>query len=328
MLSCVLIGFGQIGYAASQDPKTREFYKFNNHYETILAHPEFELVGVVEPNLDTRKSVAELVGEERTFSDLPSLSSNVAEVDLCIVASPPVGRLETIKTLPPCRMVLLEKPIASNLMEAEQICHELRRRNISAQVNTWRRFDQGMRRLANGQLKDLIGSVQTGTAVFGNGWNNNGVHVVDLIRMLLGEIDFAQRISFPIEIDPVGEHFTLRMSSGAQISIQEIDFSYYREINLTLFGTQGVLEIRNEGLEMAAWLRCENRALSDAFEINYADPLHLNSTVGTALYEVYSNLADCLKRGDKALSSLEASMVTAEVIERLASKESYERSSR
>ena len=40
-----------------------------------------------------------------------------------------------------------------------------------------------------------VGKIQTGTIIYGNGLKNNGIHFIDQIRMILGEVSSVQALN-------------------------------------------------------------------------------------------------------------------------------------
>ena len=74
------------------------------------------------------------------------------------------------------------------------------------------------------------------------------------------------------------------------MAIQPIDFTNYREIGLDIWGSLGRLTILQEGLSIRHYPVTENRALENEQEINSDVGTAIESTVSTALYNLYDNL--------------------------------------
>ena len=68
-------------------------------------------------------------------------------------------------------------------------------RNLLVQVNLLRRADECFRELAAGRMVELIGRLQAAQGLYGNGLINNGTHMVDLVRMLFGEVEEAKAVN-------------------------------------------------------------------------------------------------------------------------------------
>jgi hypothetical protein len=153
------------------------------------------------------------------------------------------------------------------------------------------------RSLAEGELAERIGVVQAVTGVYGNGLRNNGTHVVDFVRMLVGELVEVRAFgpgrpalasTVPGDLDV---SFGGTTDSGATVSLHALDFGHYREVALDLWGTAGRLSILQEGLVVLAAERRPNRGVEGEHEVASDEPHPLASTVGTAYFEMYGNLA-------------------------------------
>jgi hypothetical protein len=94
----------------------------------------------------------------------------------------------------------------------------------------------------------------------------------------------------------------LRFADGRAAVLQPVDFRYYREVGLDIWGDSGRLEILNEGLVVHASPRLAHRALSGADEVATDAPRVIAPTAGAALYHVYDDLAAALD-GSRGLAS-------------------------
>jgi predicted dehydrogenase len=196
----------------------------------------------------------------------------------------------------------------------------------------WRRGDQTLQQLAGGELRALIGDVQAGFALYGNGLYNTGSHLVDMVRMLLGDIVEVTALSelqserkSPIPRD----HrlaFSLRLNSGVVVGVHSLDFGHYREVGLDLWGTTGRLQIAHEGLGLYHFPKAEHRALDAEFEVACDRPRSLDPGAGEALYVLYSNLAQAIRTGVPLLSPISSALKTEAVLDAVLSSASRQRS--
>jgi predicted dehydrogenase len=204
------------------------------------------------------------------------------------------------------------------LADARDVLDLCQARGILLQVNFWRRCDPFCRRLAAGELEQLIGRPAVINAFYGNGVRNNGSHVVDLCRMLFGEIASVRALGAMLRTDQANDHDVacmLHFNSGAMANLQPLHFSNYREVGLDIWGETGRLEMLNEGLTARVSRRAAHRALTAAREIEVDAPESLPSTVGEALWHVYANLAAALLQGADLLSPGTSALQTAAVVE-------------
>ena len=167
-----------------------------------------------------------------------------------------------------------------------------------ANVNLFRRADAANQRLRGGDFAELVGAVQFASVVYGRGLRTNALHMIDLVRMLAGDIA-AARAATPLRApaDPALAWDSecaavLELGGGAPVFLAPIDFARYRDVLIDFWGTEGRLEIFQSGLSLRHSPRKPHRALEDTMEIAVDEPRNLESGCATALYDLYSNLAD------------------------------------
>ena len=170
-------------------------------------------------------------------------------------------------------------------------------------------------------MNKLVGKIQFVLISYGNGLHNNGIHMVDTARMLFGEIGAVQRIKCidqfqegPTPTD-LNFSFALKTEEGVGIFFTPIQFSSYRENGMSIWGTEGRLDILNEGLTIAHYSRLPNRAMHGEYEVAADSPVLMESSVGTAFYELYQNLIDALNGQRLLCSPGESELLTARVID-------------
>lgn len=316
----VVLGLGRIGIGYADDPKTARYYPYATHAQVLRDHPAFAWVAAVDLDRD-RAQIAhdhwQVPHVATQAADLP----NRDQVAVAVLATPPDQRLGLLELFPALRAVIVEKPLGTTLAAATAFVEACRDRQIAIQVNLWRRADQTFRSLATGQLTRAIGSVQAVHVTYGNGFLNNGSHLVDLLRMLIGEVRWGQATQLPTphqalpipgDVNLVG---CLGLSPDVVATWHALDFQHYREIGLELWGDRGKLSILNEGLTLQLVSRAANRALSNAFELDYTNVHTLPTTVGSAFYRLYDNLADHLQMGTTLWSSGESAIGTSRAVD-------------
>lgn len=322
----VLLGFGKMAQGYSQDITMAHHYPYATHAQVLRDHPRFDWHAVVDRD---ERVLASASGKWRVMNTAatPVGLRNPAEIEVAILATPPDQRLNVLEAFPALRAVLVEKPLGTNLESALTFLESCKARNILVQVNLWRRADEGLLLLASGEMQGRIGLVQAASFVYGNGLRNNGTHMIDMARMLFGEIVSVQRIGIaerrfegPLFGD-CNPAFATQFEAGLIALFQPISFSCYRENGLTIWGENGCLEIMNEGLVIRSYKKSQNRAMRGESEISHDRPEKLESTVGKALYRMYDNLASALDDNSEALlfSSGFSAFRTTEIVEALIS---------
>lgn len=319
-LRTAVIGFGKMSSTYANDPVMAKYYPYATHAQVLAANPHFEWVAVVDP-VDAARVDAENCWNIPAVADVKDLGELASDIEIAVLATPPESRIGMIDSLPNLRAVLVEKPLGRSLKESAEFLETCSKRNIHVQVNFWRRADSQFQQLKAGMLSELLGSIQIAHGIYGNGLLNNGVHLIDFIRMLLGEIEsvapMEKYIPFngsPIKGD-INLGFVMNLANGLVVPIQPIQFSHYREVGLEIWGQNGHLAILNEGLTLAYRSREANRGMSGEYELAFDKATYLTSTVGDALFHMYDDLAMALDTNRVFCSSGGSALRTAAIVE-------------
>jgi predicted dehydrogenase len=298
------------------------YFRYATHAQVLSEHPRFAWEAVVDPSEEALAAAGEHYRVPLLARSLEELTASL-EPQVAVIATPPGHRSGILDRLPGLAGILVEKPLGLTLHESRAFLQECERRRIMVQVNLWRRADAFFRELAAGGLGQEIGRPLAVFGLYGNGIRNNGTHMVDFVRMLLGEIDGAQALDRgrafmegPLEGDP-NFGFVLTLPDGLNAVFQSLPFRAYREIGLDIWGESGRLNILQEGLGIFVFPRARNRALQDAWEIASDRPRALSPTCGEALYRMYDNLADALEHGIELWSPGESALRAEQVVEEL-----------
>lgn len=295
-LSTLLVGFGRIAQGYAADPQMSRSFRYSTHAQVLRDHPGFSFDAVVDPVVEKLHAAEKDWSVPHVAESLEALS-NRETIEVAVLATSPGHRLEALNALPSLKAVLVEKPLGRDLDDAAHFCRVCDERNILVQVNLLRRADERTRELASGRLKDELGAIQAISGVYGNGLKNNGTHMIDLIRMLVGEVRAVTAIgSESFEEGPDGDinfPFALTLENIC-VTMQPLKFSHYRENGLDIWGTNGRLQYMHGGLTIVKHGLSPNRMLSDEMEVASDCTESMATTLGEAMYEMYSNLAECL----------------------------------
>lgn len=321
-LRTVIVGFGKIGAGHAEDPIMARYYPYATHAQVLAVHPHFAWEAVVDPAATALEAARQHWRIPWAFSSIDELAGQY-QPEIAVIATPPETRLAVVEKLPNLRGVLVEKPLGVTPAEGHAFCDYCAARGILVQVNLWRRADEQFRNLAAGGMTEAIGRPQAVFGVYGNGVLNNGVHLVDFVRMLLGEVAAIQVVpgGLSFKESPIPEDvnlpFVLRLADGLTVMMQPVKFAHYRENSLDIWGEKGRLAIMQEGLGIFLYPRQANRAMQGEREIASDQAKPITSTVGMAFYHMYSNLADAVHRQSTLWSPGESALQTARVIEAL-----------
>ena len=319
-LRTAIVGFGRVAQGYAKDALTARHFRYATHAQVLAEHPDYRWVAVVDPDREALRTAAEEWQVSRAVERTSDLGAEAAEVDVAVLATPPESRLGVLDDFPRLRAVVVEKPLAPTLAGCFEFSNYCRKRDLLVQVNFWRRADERMRSLKAGELGALVGTPQCAFGTYGGGLLNNGIHMVDLVRMLLGEVACVQAfeasaLSGTAMSRDSNLAFTLFLTGGTTVFFHPLDFDRYRENSLDIWGDAGRMSIGNEGLSAAAYRKVPHRALQGASEIECDAPAYLQPTAGHALYHMYSNLAAAINHGEPLLSPAESALRTSAVVD-------------
>lgn len=316
-LRTLIVGFGKIGAGYADDPVMAKHFQYATHAQVLAKHPAFAWDACIDPSPEALKIARHRWGitiAEPRIEDLPGGYAP----DVVVIATPPSTRAAVIDAFPRAKAFLVEKPMGRSADEGEALVSHCAQCGMQVQVALWRRADPGLRALADGKLTRLIGPVQGMTGAYGNGLRNNGVHMIDMVRMLGGEVVSVRALSAwrescgPLSGD-TDIPFHLTLASGAPVYFMPLDFKAYRENSLEIWGQEGRVSILQEGLAARLYRRVANRAMQGEREIDgdVAEPLP--TAPGQAFYDLYSNLAEAIA-SRAALWSPAASALRSEAV--------------
>lgn len=314
----VLIGFGKIAAGYAKDSASAKIFPYSTHIQVLQDHNSFQLVAVVDPDEKARKLSRQWgVSAYEKIEEIENLDS----VEVVVLATPPNVRQGIVTRFKNIKALMLEKPVAIDWPQAKSFAMEIANLNIKTQVNFLRRADRTTRDLVFGKLLEEIGEIQAVNLVYGNGLKNNGSHMIDLARMFLGEIQSVQALSLcpstvesPIQND-INLPFLMRFKTGCLVTANPLSFKHYRENAIQFWGTKGRLEYGHGGFTILKAGLTSNRMNSKEFELTLENLLQIPSTIGTALFDMYSNLAGALNGTQPLWSPLDSALANQAVID-------------
>jgi len=313
--STVLVGFGKIGAGYAADRKMSAYFDYASHAQVLRDHPAFDWTAVVDPS-ETARNAASAWNVPVVVPRIEDLPADFRP-DVAVIATGPDVRDAALARFDGLKLAVVEKPLGTDIATAERLVADCAARQVGMQVNLFRRAEAATRALAEGGLAERIGAPQAIFGVYGNGLRNNAVHMIDLVRMLAGEVRAVQALApaTPLGASPVAGDlavpFALTLESGVVAVLQPLDFAHYREVGLDIWGTKGRLEILQEGLLMRASPRVPHRALDEGNEVASDAPEIVPGNYGHALYALYESAADWLA-GDTPLVSTGTNALTDE----------------
>lgn len=287
-LKAVIIGCGAIG--AQLDAHISEDDRILTHAHACVAHPEVELVAGIDPDEKNRNRFTETWG----VPGHRTLDSVAGPVDLVCVATPAETHSDVVDSAIDLDVlaILCEKPLATDISEAERIVDESNRADIPLAVNYIRRYTPELATL-RGQLEDgEFGDLETAVFTFTKGLFENGSHMVDLARWFFGDVD-----SVSVSHTESGIAATLTCPSGVCQLVGTGSWGY-SHARADIYAADGVIRLPDGGTEIR-YFRPESDPIYPGF-VHLREQCRRRTDLHRATYHSLDNLVRALT-GDGAL---------------------------
>lgn len=231
-----IIGCGAMGYGFMESSPKAGAY---SHAEAYMRCARTQVVGVCDPDAFRREACARAVSAPG-FEDVGELLERCQPdlVSICSTTAQHTAQLEAVLAYPSVRGVLMEKPLAESLEDAERLCSLVEQRGIAVSVNYSRRHDTEHRRLIEALHAGEWGDIQLVRALYTKGLAHNGSHWFDVIHWLLGRPEAISARGCCEGDDPALD-VSLRYSGGVRASMQALEASHYAMIELDVLATRG-----------------------------------------------------------------------------------------
>lgn len=241
------------------------------HFDGYLAHPDrVEIVAVCDPSPERREWAQRTYGIENVFAGVDEMIAGT-DWSVAVVCTPTAVRRDVVQTLAGAgKHVLVEKPLADKLAEAELIVAECAKADVSLAVNQNFRdhygFDLARTLIAEGRIGEVQGVVHLNLGFRQDrGWRTQaerhvlsvmGVHWLDGFRYLL-ECEATRvwcRTSSSPAVDCVGETdaFVALTFENIPVSYTQSFSSRLRRTETVVLGELGTLRLDNDGVSLHA----------------------------------------------------------------------------
>lgn len=236
-----------------------------SYANALKSIPYAELVGIYDRDGQRRDKYAKEFGV-KSFSDLESL---LKEVDAVIICSENSLHAEyTIKSAQAGKHVLCEKPLASNLADAEKMVEVCKENNVILQTAFPIRFSTPVVRakeiIDSGAIGEILAIAGTNHGKMPPGWFldkelagggavfDHTVHVVDIMRWYLNS-EVAQvyaevdTLLHDVDIDDAGM-LTMEFENGVIATLDPCwsrpkTFPTWGDVTMKIVGTKGTLAV-------------------------------------------------------------------------------------
>ena len=240
--SACVVGCGVIGAQAEADPIRP---KPASHAGAWAGHPQVDLLAVADLDVRRGREASAALGLPYHY-DSAELMLDLIRPHIVSVATPPDSHAAMVSEV--CRRrplaVVCEKPLARSSGEARSIVEACRAAGVRLFVNHLRRFDPALRREA-ARLGGIVGVPRTAVGWYTGRLREGGTHMVDLMRMFLGEAEI---------LGASGGDALLAFASGARGALLGHELGEHALFELAVTGSEGRLTLSRAGLDIT-WER-------------------------------------------------------------------------
>jgi len=263
-----VIGCGNIGasvgnYNKAVQPGTHAgAYQLNK--KTKLA----ALVDVDETQLEKTKKYFPGVPQ---YTDAKKMHREV-KPDIVSIATPTKYHYESVMRAAKYKtpIILCEKPISDDTRKAKKMIAACKKSGSKLFINHMRHFDPLLLKWAKRVRDGYIGEVYQGNAFYYNGLYNNGTHLLDMLRLFLGEPDWVSaRYNKKTSNNPKDLNVDgwLAFKNGAMVSLQSLSQNY-GFFGFRIFGETGMVNVRNLCFEVEYRKKINNKNYKGFYELD------------------------------------------------------------
>jgi predicted dehydrogenase len=250
-LRAAIVGCGRIGCAFDDDPK-RGYV--STHAGAYSATPETPLVALADLDESRLKKYGAKFGVSALYRDYREML-RAERPDVLSVCTWNDTHLEIIEAAVEAgvRGIFCEKPLADTLEAADRIVELCERRGVVLLVDHVRRFDPFHQEIAAFIQGGHLGRIQQVTAYYTAGLANTGSHLVDLLRLYVGEAAWVQGLPSaapaPNPNDPNIDGW-IWFEKGFGAALQACDVHSYLILEVSVLGTEGRLRVTSSGFDV------------------------------------------------------------------------------
>lgn len=311
-LTAAVIGLGNIGMQYDNELSPNHVL---THCNAFAKHEGYSLLGAVDPCPDKRK-MFETKYQLGAFETIEKMLEHHRPmvVAFCVPHQLQAKMvLELISHYRP-KAVLLEKPVAATLQEAENLAKTLDSHGILACVNYIRRFEPGVLKMRDYILSGKIGKVKSVVGWYFKSLKSNGCHIIDLMNFIFSNIKTTPTIHLSCDNE---EHVLLNYGE-IPVHLFLCPNQFVR-FELEFIGDQGAIAYLNNGREIIYKNVCQDEVFK------HIHTLQKSEIIPNDLYRYQWHVQDALYQailGRNTLNStLHTALLTEALIERATAKE-------
>jgi predicted dehydrogenase len=309
-----IIGCGRIGCAFDDD--SRRGY-VSTHAGAYKRTPGVELVALCDIDRDKVDRYGEKFQVAGRYTSLETMLDH-ARLDILSVCTWSPTHLENVCAAVErgVKAVFCEKPMADSLTAAAEMIRVCADHNVVLMIDHQRRFDPFHQQVAAFIRDGGLGRIQQVTSYYTAGAANTGSHLFDLLRFYLGDAAWVQgRWSPSSSPDPADPNLDSWIGfADGSAAIQACEVEAYLIFEIALLGTKGRMRITSSGLTAEFEEARESQRFAGYRELHPAPLPVRNDGAREVMLLGVAHLLDCLKAGERPISSGEDGRAALEIV--------------
>ena len=291
----------------------------------VKAYRSFEFIDVIaciEPNEEKRYKFQNDWSLDSSFSSIEEAISKKFEVDIISICSPTEmhgDHLKKVLSLNP-RLVFCEKPLHSDVIQANNILDLYRQQNVHLMVNYSRRFDPKVVSFKESISSGEFGQLRAVSGWYNKGLLNNGSHLLDILIFLFGDlfIEYVGEAKFDYNLNDASHPLVLSTGNDISIDLSIGNANDFSLVELEFLFSNSRVKMLNGGRQWSI----EN-VISDPTFKGYnslGSPLISEGGYMKVFQNALTNIYDCLAHDKELISSGEDALhvlkLYAEILEK------------
>lgn len=263
----LIIGLGGIGFRFDQFLPIKSYVL--SHARAFSSHPNFKIIGGVDPLLKNRNDFSKLYSCE-TFSNVIDALKKVTP-DVIVVASPTESHLQVIIDIfsnSSPNIIVCEKPLAYSVDDAEKILSLCKKNSTSIYVNYMRNSSSVIEDISLKIQNKIIEHPFKVINLYSKGLLNSGSHFIALFNHLFGK---------PLNVEllnssrnkKIGNDFDLDFKIeylDGEVFFHSLNYLNYFHNSFDIFAKNGLLSYERGG-EYVKWSSLSKNGIYSNYKI-------------------------------------------------------------
>jgi len=317
-LKAAIIGCGNI--AGIYDMRAEDKSAIRTHAMAYLNNPSTELIAVADHDEERAKAFCRQWHIDRFYTAAEEMI-RCEQPNIVSICTPDYTHAELLRKClngRELKAVWCEKPLTTDLKEAEKLVEQYEQKQVKLIVTYQRRWASHSKDLKKKIENNSLGNIQKVVAYYNKGLFNNGSHTIDLLQYWFGVPE--QIMVFDCQSDYREDDPTVdskMMFDGVPVHMLGTDSSWFSIFEIDILGTLGRARFTNSQIE---WF--ESKSHQDFHDYKDLVPCGRtrNRTSATPMAQILENIVKAVHTKIPILSDGKSALETLITCNRILEK--------